>query len=180
MWVDKDSCLNGTDYVQFKSWASLQPVYEEYVHGNKKRQKEFGDRCQLINDCAIVYESWEDIAKNLTDESMTYLKARTFSVNRFRRAKSWVWCVGENERAMVRTGGKRKEPAEQLWTSQDVNQAALHLLGINRLPEADLHQTAQFCQQVERQCLAIVNQKQQRQIQLFADSTNDQSILLSP
>ncbi len=174
--IFKDVCLSGTDYVQFKSWATLQPRYEEYVHGNKQGQKEFNNHCQLINDCANVFESWEDIVKHLTNESITHLDARTFSINKFRRAKSWVWCVSENERAIVRSG-KRKRPAEQLWTSQDVSQAARYLLGVNRLREADVHQTAQFCQQVEKQCLAIVNRNQQQQINRYADSTTDQSNL---
>ncbi len=153
--IYKDACLNGTRYVQFKSWAILQPRYDEYVNGNKQGQKEFSAHCQLINDCANVYESWEDIVKHLTNESITHLDARTFSIDRFRRAKSWVWCVSENERAVVR-GGKRKRPAEQLWNSQDVDQAARYLLGVNRLREADIFQTARFCQQVETAGIILV------------------------
>ena len=71
-----------------------------------------------------------------------------------------------------------------MWTSQDVSQAAHYLLGLNRLKDADIHQAARFCQQVEKECMAIVGRKQQhelRQLLLDADSTaTDQTNLLSP
>lgn len=179
----RDAALSGSRYKQFKSWATVQPRYQELVNGNKKQQKEFSDHCQLINDCANVYESWDIIVSHLTNESITFLDAKTFSVDYFRRSKNWVWCVSENERASVR-GGKRKRPAaEKLWTSQDVDQGARQLLAINRLREADVFTMAQFCQQVERQCLEIVKRKHQildADTTAEADTTNDLSNLLSP
>ena len=57
----KDACLQGTVYVQFKSWAKTIktiPYYSEFANGNAARRKEFRLRCQLINDCAVVYDNW--------------------------------------------------------------------------------------------------------------------------
>ena len=179
----RDASLSSSRYKLFKSWASVQPRYQALVHGTKTQQKDFSDHCQLINDCANVYESWDDIVGHLTNESITYLDANTFSVDYFRRSKNWLWCVEENERAAVR-GGKRKRPAaEKLWTSQDVDQGARLLLSVNRLKEADVFQMAQFCQQVERQCLQMVRRKHQIldvDSTIDADTTNDLSNMPSP
>ena len=182
----KEACLDGSGYTQFKSWAVLQPRYALLVNGTEEEQGKFIDHCQLINDCANVYESWDIIVKNLTNESITFLNAKTFSIRQFLRAKTWTWCVEENERAAFRRGKrKRPAPAEKLWTTRDVDQAARHLLSINRLSEADVFQTAQFCQQVQRQCLAIVNRRNHINFAgadstFDADSTSDQSNLLTP
>ena len=86
----KEACLNGSGYTQFKSWAVLQAPSAAMVNGTKEEEQKFVDHCQLINDCANVYESWDDIVKNLTNESITFLNAKTFSINQFLRAKSWT------------------------------------------------------------------------------------------
>ena len=177
----RDASLRGSRYTQFKSWAKHQPRYQQWVNGSNEEKTRFDEHCKLINDCANVYESWDTIVNHLTDVSITYLSAETFSVDYFRRAQNWLWCVEENERAAPR-GGKRKRPAaEKLWTTQDVVQTARHILGVNRMKEADVFEMAQFCQQVQRQCLQMVRGNQRLNLDTSTDlDTTNASNMLSP
>ena len=156
----KEAALKGGDYVLFKCWAKRQPVYQEYVvNASKQVQKEFDKHCQFINDCACVYDKWDVIVHNLTNESLTNINARTFTVGKFREAIDFSWCVSENER--LRTGTAPRRKGEQLWTPTDVHNTANYVLGVARRGEADRHQTSRFCQAVERQCLAMVKARRQ-------------------
>ena len=89
---------------------------------------------------------------------MTNINARNFTVGKFRNAVDYNWCISENERAR---GSAPTRKGEQLWTADDVNETALHVLGVGRLNEADRHQTSRFCQAVERKCLEIVKARRQ-------------------
>lgn len=146
-------------YVLFRCWAKVQPFYRQYIEGNNRQlMKEFDQHCKFVNDCNYVYNNWDTIVNHLTDRTMTNLNARNFSVAKFREAVDFNWCISENERA--RGAAPRKE-GEQLWTKDDVETTAVHMLGVGRLSEADRHQSSRFCQQVERRFLAI--QKARRQ-----------------
>ena len=123
--IYQEACLKGTDYVQFRSWAKLQPFYEQYVKGNSRHQREFERHCKLVNDCAYVYRKWETIVSNLQDERLKFLDARGFTIAKFREAHKMSWCISENERA--RNGSAPQRKGEQLWTPDDVSNAAQHL-----------------------------------------------------
>ena len=155
----KEFALKDGNYTLFKCWAKVQPYYQQYVHGCKEARREFDDHCKFVNDCAYVYDHWEKIVHNLTNETMNNLNARSFTVGKFREAVDFNWCISENERA--RTGTAPRRHGEQLWTPDDVNQTALHILSVARLDEADRHQTSRFCQAVERKCLALVKERSQ-------------------
>ena len=152
--VYRDACLEGTDYELFKPWAKKQPFYQEFVHGTKVQQREFARHCQLVNDCAYVYDKWDGIVSNLQDKRMTFIQARNFTVAKFRAATVMNWCIIENEHA--RTGSAPRREGETLWTSDDVNNFAQQALAVGRIAEADRHQAARFCQAVERQVLVLV------------------------
>ena len=153
------TALSSGDYVLFKCWAKVQPFYQEFINGGAQVKKEFDKHCKLVVDCAYVYDHWDIIVNNLTNESMTNINARNFSVGKFREAINFNWCI-ENERARGAAPGRR---GEQLWTKDDVNDTALHVLGVARLDEADRYQTSRFCQAVERRCLAIVKARRQEE-----------------
>ena len=157
----KEVALKNGDYTLFKCWAKTQFYYQEFINGSRQAQKEFDNHCQFVNDCAYVYDNWDKIVNNLTNESLTNLNARTFTVGKFREAVDFNWCISENERA--RTGTAPRRQGEQLWTPDDVNETAHHVLSVARLSEADRHQASRFCQAVERKCLAIVKKRRQEQ-----------------
>ena len=159
--IYKEAALKNGDYTLFKCWAKTQPYYQQFINGNKQTKKEFDKHCQYVNDCAFVYDNWDKIVHNLTNESLTNLNARTFAVGKFREAVDFNWCISKNERA--RTGTAPRRQGEQLWTSDDVTEAAIHILNVARLDEADRHQTSRFCQAVERKGLALVKERMQEQ-----------------
>lgn len=72
----KEACLDGLGYTQFISWAVLQQRYAALVNGTKEEEQKFVDHCQLIYDCANVYDSWDVIVKNLTNNSITFSNAK--------------------------------------------------------------------------------------------------------
>ena len=153
------TALSDGMYVLFKSWAKVQPFYKQFIEGkNPQLLKEFDQHCKLVNDCNYVYNNWDRIVNNLTDRTMTNIRARNFTVAKFRAAADFNWCISENERAR---GAAPSRKGDQLWTKDDVERTALHMLGVGRLSEADRHQSSRFCQQVERRFLEI--QKTRRQ-----------------
>ncbi len=89
--VYKDTCLEGTHYVQFKSWANTQPQFADWT---PTALRTF---CDNVNDAAFVYEHWSTIVKNLMNERMDFLDARRFSLWQFRQAHLDTWCFKENE-----------------------------------------------------------------------------------
>lgn len=101
--VYKDSCLANTGYVQFKSWANVQPQYSDW---EPKALKAFCDR---VNDAAYVFDNWDVIIQNLMDARMDCLDARRFSVGQFKQAKELSWCLIENEN-LRRNSRKPDEP----------------------------------------------------------------------
>lgn len=87
----RDSCLFGTRFRYFKSWARTK------IQFNLLTEEEFNKCCIRINQCAYVFENWEAIATNLADPRITAIDARRLSFNQFYRAKNMDWCLSYNE-----------------------------------------------------------------------------------
>ena len=160
----KDYCLNGSGFVQYKSWAKTVPFYRQFANGTNEEQKRFRIHCQLINDCAIVFDNWELIVKNLQNTKIvTDLDSSNFSVNQYWRAMKPAWVIMENERVRFKSRKSDLPPEEKLWSTDDINNMATTILGVNRLSEATPRQIASFCQQVEHMCVSRVLQKNANQ-----------------
>lgn len=156
----KDTCLSGSGFAQYKSWAKTIPFYRQFANGTKEEQKRFRVHCQLINDCANVFDNWEKIVENLQNTKIvTDLDSSSFSVNQYKRAKQPAWVIMENERVRFKSGKSDLPPEEKLWSTDDVNNMATTILGVNRLSEATPRQIASFCLQVEHMCVSRVLQK---------------------
>ena len=96
----RDQCLEGSGYTKFGWWArqSLQ-----FRHLEPKLRNKF---VRKVNEINLVFNSWETIVKNLTDERMKYVDARRFSVNSFYLAIDMSWCLRQNE--LYRPAGRNK------------------------------------------------------------------------
>ena len=93
-----DLCMAAGGYTQFRSMAKNDPFYKDVANGDEGSRKAFADHCQFITDCCYVYDNWETIVSNLTDERMDNLDARTFRVDTFRSAINLEWCLMHNEK----------------------------------------------------------------------------------
>ncbi len=90
----KDACLEGSGYVYWKSWAKQQPQFQDQSKPAKKR---FEQDAAFIREANYVFRNWDKIVDNLTDQRMSSIDARTFSVNYFYRATKIEWCLSYNE-----------------------------------------------------------------------------------
>ena len=93
----KEACLADTNYKYWKSWAKTQPQFEHLVDGNYRSKKTFNDLATDINESSYVYRNWDEIVNNLTDQRLTCIDARTFSVRMFYCARNLDWCLSYNE-----------------------------------------------------------------------------------
>ncbi len=103
--VFKVSSLEDTGYTYFKSWARHEP---EFINLSPK---EFSKLCEKVNEASSVFDSWNIIVRNLTDNRMKEVDARRFSVRQFYLAKNIDWCIRYNE--MLRKKGKKTD--DQLY-----------------------------------------------------------------
>ena len=90
----KDACLRGSGYAYWKSWAKNQPQFQDL---SKPAQKKFNQDASFIREANYVYQNWDKVVDNLTDQRMSSIDARTFSVNYFYRATKVEWCLSYNE-----------------------------------------------------------------------------------
>ena len=97
--VYKETCLRGTGYRYFKAWAKLQAQFADFP------EKEFNTLCHKVNECCWVFENWEKIVANLTDQRMSEIDARRLTVPQLYQAKSIDWCLQLND--TLRRKGKR-------------------------------------------------------------------------
>ena len=146
----KDTCLAATRYQKFKCWAKKQPAYQDFVHGNSARKREFNRHCKLVNDAAFVYEHWEGIVNNLTDERLDSIDARTFSVAYFAKANQLSWCIEYNQKVRNKNPGR---PNQQLYTRDDIQGIFRHIVNTGILDDADMGQAACIGQEIERLCV---------------------------
>ena len=91
----KEACLNGSGYLYWKSWAKHQPQFQN-IH-SKQEKKRFEQDASFIREANYVYQNWDKIVDNLTDQRMSSIDARTFSVNYFYRSTNIEWCLSYNE-----------------------------------------------------------------------------------
>ena len=86
-----DQCLEGTGYTKFGWWARQSLQLRDL---EPKIRKKF---VKKVNEINLVFNSWDTIVKNLTDERMIYVDARRFSVTSFYLAIDLSWCLRQNE-----------------------------------------------------------------------------------
>ena len=87
----KDSSLENTNYIYFKSWAKHQPNFRHLS------EKELSKFCAKVNEACDVFDNWDTIVTNLTDSRMDQIDARRLSVRQFYLAKRIEWCLSQNE-----------------------------------------------------------------------------------
>ena len=97
----KDSSLEHTNYRYFKSWAKTQP---NFAHLSKEELSKF---CDKVNEANVVFDSWDVIVNNLTDNRMDQVDARRLSVRQLCLAKNINWCLSYNE--ILRKKGRNEE-----------------------------------------------------------------------
>ena len=86
-----DSCLRDTHYRYFGRWLSNEPSFSHLTESEKER---FSRKMNQVN---AVFNDWETIVSNLTDERMVNIDARKFSIYQFYRARMLHWCIDHNE-----------------------------------------------------------------------------------
>ena len=72
------------------------------MDGSTRSKNEFDEHCDFVNNAASFAENWETIIKNLTDERITNIEAKTLSVECFARAASMSWCLYYNTKCGTR------------------------------------------------------------------------------
>ena len=117
----KSACLRGTGMTYFKSWALLQPYYQQFVNGSPEDVKRFDEHCQFINDSALCFDNWEKIVHNLNDRRITKIDAKLFSVHLFALANSAKWCKDYD--AKLSRGREEDDPNEEepIFNENEVN-----------------------------------------------------------
>ena len=104
----KDKCLEGSGYAYFRSWAKHEPQLSALP------VKEVNLLCHRVNEATWVYDNWDKIVSNLTDERVFAIDARRLSLSQLYLAKNIDWCLSLNDR--LRRKGKRA--GEPLWTKE--------------------------------------------------------------
>ena len=138
-----------------RSQASLRRVMITEIPDDRRarcesRKREFNRHCKLVNDAAFVYEHWEGIVNNLTDERLDSIDARTFSVAYFAKANQLSWCIEYNQKVRNKNPGR---PNQQLYTRDDIQGIFRHIVNTEILDDADMGQAASIGQEIERLCV---------------------------
>ena len=60
--VYRDTCLQGSGYAYFRSWAKHEPLLSTLP------DKQFNVFCHRVNEASWVFDNWDRIVNNLTDE----------------------------------------------------------------------------------------------------------------
>lgn len=94
----KHSCLQNTPYQDFGWWVRTQPNFMRLPESVREKF------CIEVNQIDSVYNDWEKIVDNLTDQNLHHIDARKFSVNQFYRARNDEWCANYND--LMRGGGQ--------------------------------------------------------------------------
>ena len=87
----KSKCLDGTGYKYFRSWCKHEPQFAGLP------DKELSKFCDKVNEACWVFDNWEKIVSNLTDERMVEIDARRLSVSQLYLAKNIEWCLALND-----------------------------------------------------------------------------------
>ena len=93
---------------------------------SKDAEKRFRQDATLLQEANYVYENWDKIIDNLTDQRMTHIDARTFSINYFYRASKIDWCLSYNE--TVRPKAKLDDNEELPYTQEKLNGIFRHMI----------------------------------------------------
>ena len=117
----KEACLHGTTYKYFKAWAKRQPQFDENVFP----KKEFDAFCHKVNECAWVFENWEKIVANLTDNRMIEVDVRRLSVSQLFKAQRIDWCIQLNDILRRKTKPKG-DPMYPLQKFDDIFQNVIN------------------------------------------------------
>ena len=78
-----------------------------------------------------VFDKWDTIVENLTDNRLTYIDARRFSIGQFWKARHLSWCLTHNEslrlEAQGRSEGDKPYPEDkyQMIFQQIINSGIL-------------------------------------------------------
>ena len=116
--VFRETCLRGTNYKYFKSWAKHEQPYSDFS------DKEFNTLCRQVNECCCVFEKWEQIVKNLTDQRITEIDARSLSVSQLYKAKNIDWCLQLND--TLRSNSKKN--GDPLYSPGKFNNIFQHIV----------------------------------------------------
>ena len=87
----KKKCLDGTGYRYFKSWCKHEAQFAGLS------EKELSRFCNKVNEACWVFDNWEKIVSNLTDERMFEIDARRLSMSQLYLAKNVEWCLALND-----------------------------------------------------------------------------------
>ena len=87
----KRKCLDVTGYRYFRSCCKHEPQFAGLS------DKELSKFCDKVNEACWVFDNWEKIVSNLTDERMVEIDARTLSVPQLYLARNIEWCLALNE-----------------------------------------------------------------------------------
>ena len=148
----KEMCLENSGYTQFKSWAKTQPVYQRYKNGTLSEKREFYAHCRLVNSAAHAFDNWNKIVHNLTDQRMTGIDARMFSVNYFAAAVSYNWCVAYNEKILC-----RGPPTEMVYSKEQIADIVRYIVATGILSdiEYDEHLAARIGSQIQGRIISF-------------------------
>ena len=85
----KDDSMRGSGLKYFKAWAKR--------HYDHLTPAELDDFVTKVKKASTVFDKWDTIVENLTDNRLTYIDVRRFSVNQFWLARHLSWCLSYNE-----------------------------------------------------------------------------------
>ena len=114
----KETCLHGTGYKYFKAWAKHEQPFSDFP------DKEFNALCRQVNECCWVFENWEKIVQNLTDQRITEIDARSLSVSQLYKAKNIDWCLQLND--TLRSNSKKND--DPLYPQDKFNDIFQHIV----------------------------------------------------
>ena len=127
----KATALQNSPYKKFGWWAKANLQLSE------KDRKHF---CQKVTEASLVFNHWDNIVNNLTNQNMKYIDARTFSVRMFYLANSYAWCVTYNEK--LRMKGKVAAGEEPYYPPEKIEDIFQHIQNTGILADVDFNPQA--------------------------------------
>lgn len=125
--VFKETCLRDTGAVYFRSWAKHE---EPFIHF---KSKDFNNLCENVKECSWIFDNWETIVSNLTNEHFPEIDVRTLSIQQLYKAKSKTWCWKFND-ALRR---KKKKTNEPLYPEDKFNGIFQHIIASGILDDIE-------------------------------------------
>ena len=119
--VFKEYSLRQSGKKYFGPWARLH-----FPHLTEEKLQNF---INSVKQAATVFDKWDTIVENLTDNRLTFIDARRFSIGHFWKARHLSWCLTHNEslRPQGRSKGDKPYPEDkyQMIFQQIINSGIL-------------------------------------------------------